>query len=105
ERRRVCLGRIAQRLDLLGNSMIIATTFKTMPMVRQIILPAVAALMLCVSPSFGNAEVTAFKQAVAAGVARDDGLAEHYRESGYSAIWTGEDEASRTHRHALLKAI
>lgn len=85
--------------------MIIATTFKIMPKLRQIILPTVATLMLSVSPSLGTAEVTAFKQAVAAGAARDDGLAEHYRDSGYSAFWTGEDEASRMRRHALLKAI
>ncbi|WP_027237595.1 L,D-transpeptidase family protein [Leisingera caerulea] len=47
----------------------------------------------------------AFRQAVAEAASTDDAVARFYRESGYQAIWTGPDEASRQRRSALLAAL
>ncbi|PVA11517.1 murein L,D-transpeptidase [Pelagivirga sediminicola] len=57
------------------------------------------------APQGALAGVTAFKQAVAEGAARDGELAEYYRNNGYGAIWTGTGEADRARRQALLQAI
>ena len=85
--------------------MTIAALFEFRPKARSVILPAIAALMILAAPPAVHAGVTAFKQAVAEGAARDDPLAAHYRASGYDAIWTGQDEAGRARRQALLQAI
>ena len=51
------------------------------------------------------AQVTAFKQAVAEASANSTSVASFYRETGYSAIWTGTDDASRLRRQAFLRAL
>ncbi len=58
-----------------------------------ILLPAVPA----------QAEVTAFKQAVAEGAARDKALSEFYKSRNYKAIWTSKSD--KTRRRAFLKAL
>lgn len=85
--------------------MIISAFLNVTNGVRRGILPVATALMIIAAPPSALASVTAFKQAVAEGAARDDALAAHYRTSGYDAIWTGQDEASRARRLALLQAI
>ncbi len=56
--------------------------------------------------SSAQAEVSAaFRQAVAEAAFGSDAVAEFYRKNGYQAIWTGQDEASRQRRNALLAAL
>ncbi|WP_368188308.1 murein L,D-transpeptidase [Aestuariibius sp. HNIBRBA575] len=50
-----------------------------------------------------QAQVTAFKQAVAEAAARDDDLAAFYRAREFEGIWTGNRDRSR--RNALLTAL
>ncbi|MCW8843720.1 MAG: L,D-transpeptidase family protein [Rhodobacteraceae bacterium] len=52
-----------------------------------------------------QAEVTAFKQAVAEAAARDADIAGFYRDTNYQPIWTGTDADDLARRQALLKAI
>lgn len=47
----------------------------------------------------------AFRQAVAEAAAESDAVAAFYRDNGYQAIWTGQDQASRLRRSALLAAL
>lgn len=47
----------------------------------------------------------AFRQAVAEAASQSEALASFYRENGYEAIWTGQDQASRLRRSALLTAM
>jgi murein L,D-transpeptidase YcbB/YkuD len=69
------------------------------------------ALSLAVSVTFTwaptpvEAQVTAFKQAVAEAAARDSDIAAFYRENGYAPIWTGTGEADLTRRAHLMHAI
>ncbi|MCQ0093217.1 murein L,D-transpeptidase [Roseovarius sp. M141] len=69
------------------------------------LMPAAIALLTLGGPQGAAAGVTAFKQAVAEGAARDDDLSAYYRANGYGAIWTGAGEADRARRQALLQAI
>ncbi|MCZ0811045.1 MAG: L,D-transpeptidase family protein [Pseudomonadota bacterium] len=52
-----------------------------------------------------QAQVTAFKQAVAEAAARDRDLAAFYRDNGYQPVWTGSSAADRERRAALFGAI
>ncbi len=52
-----------------------------------------------------EAEVTAFKQAVAEAAAKDRDLAGFYQANGYRGIWTGKGAEDRRRRQALLRAI
>ncbi|MGD9866250.1 MAG: murein L,D-transpeptidase, partial [Pseudodonghicola sp.] len=52
-----------------------------------------------------QAQVTAFKQAVAASAATDDAVAAFYRDRDYQPLWTAEGEAARARRAALLDAL
>ncbi|MCP9482185.1 L,D-transpeptidase family protein [Shimia sp. CNT1-13L.2] len=52
-----------------------------------------------------QAELTAFKQAVAETAARDADIAKFYRENGYRPIWTGTDADDLERRLALLQAL
>ncbi len=51
------------------------------------------------------AQVTAFKQAVAASAFQNDAVAQFYRENGYAPLWTGPEEAARDRRAALIRAL
>ena len=67
-------------------------------------LPALcAALWLMVQPA--QAQVTAFKQALAEAAARDKGIAEFYKSNGYTAIWTSRRGRDASRRKNLLKFI
>lgn len=51
------------------------------------------------------AQVTAFRQAVAEAVARDEELAAFYRAREFEGIWTGTNNAARNRRNALMAAF
>jgi murein L,D-transpeptidase YcbB/YkuD len=72
---------------------------------RRQVLAAAAALGLVASlPGRLSAQAfPAFAQAVAEGVAADEGLSAFYRETGYAPVWTGPDHAVR--RAALVTAL
>jgi len=72
--------------------------------------PFLAVLMLSLSfimtlTQAAEAQVTAFRQAVAETAARDEALAAFYRERDFNGIWTGEDRAARDRRNALMAAF
>ena len=85
--------------------MTIADLLKAHACARRAVLPVIAALMIASAPPVAFAGVTAFKQAVAETAAREDGLAAHYRATGFAPIWTTQDETGRARRQALMQAI
>lgn len=52
-----------------------------------------------------DAQVTAFKQAVAETASRDQDLGAFYRENQFEGIWTGSDSTARNRRNALMAAF
>lgn len=52
-----------------------------------------------------QAQVTAFKQAIAEAASSDDGVAAFYRENNYQPIWTGPGDLDRARRAAFLAAL
>ena len=52
-----------------------------------------------------QAQVTAFRQAVAESAARDEDLATFYRARDFQGIWTGNDAAAAARRNALMTAL
>ena len=63
-----------------------------------------AACLLFAAPA-AQAQVTAFRQAVAESAARDEDLATFYRGRDFQGIWTGNDSAAATRRNALMTAL
>ena len=68
-------------------------------------LPILAAVLsVCLlSAAPASALVSAFRQAIAEGVAEHEEMAEFYRARGFEPIWTDADQAER--RLALLRAL
>lgn len=64
---------------------------------------ALGGLMLT-SPS-AQAQVTAFKQAVAEAASDNASVASFYRNNNFDGLWTGSDDASRLRRQALFRAL
>ena len=62
-----------------------------------------ALLYLLATPA--QAQVTAFKQAVAEAAANDRDLAGHYQSNNYAPIWTRQDETGQARRQALFQAV
>ncbi|MFC6638295.1 L,D-transpeptidase family protein [Sulfitobacter sp. JBTF-M27] len=56
-------------------------------------------------PSVAQAQVTAFKQAVAEAASRDEDIAAFYRQNGFAPLWTGPGEVDRERRAQLMRAI
>nr|WP_047997059.1 L,D-transpeptidase family protein [Puniceibacterium sp. IMCC21224] len=76
------------------------------PAIRQ----SLCALLLAgtVALSFAapaTAQVTAFRQTVAEQASRDDGIAAFYRARDFAPIWTGDTDADRARRMALIEAL
>lgn len=70
------------------------------------VFAALAAIITLWSlPAPANAQVTAFKQAVAEGAARDKDIAAFYQANGYESIWTGNSGRERKRRAELIKAL
>ena len=57
------------------------------------------------APTTVQAQVTAFKQAVAEAAARDEDIAAFYRQNGYAPLWTGASDLHRERRAQLMRAI
>ncbi len=75
-------------------------------LLRQALLLAVAAVLAASGVSQpAQAQVTAFKQAVAEAASANDAVAAFYRGNGYQPIWTGQGEADRARRAALINAL
>jgi len=66
---------------------------------------AIGGLGLGITTAPVQAQVTAFKQAVAEAASLDDGVAAFYRENNYQPIWTGAGDRDRARRAALLAAL
>lgn len=57
------------------------------------------------APEPADAQVTAFKQAVAEAAARDADIATFYRDAGYAPIWTGDDGDDRKRLREFMSAV
>ncbi|WP_347535245.1 L,D-transpeptidase family protein [Roseovarius sp. CAU 1744] len=66
-------------------------------------LPIFVATLL--APAGAEAQVTAYKQAVAEAAAKDRDLAAFYQANGYQGLWTGKGGKDRRRRQELFKAI
>lgn len=62
-------------------------------------------MALIATAPFAQAQVTAFKQAVAETASSDADLAEVYRARVFEGIWTGSSQEAQTRRNALLTAL
>ena len=83
-------------------------------MVRKFLIVRVVALALgacapaaivALTPGVAQAQVTAFKQAVAEAASRDSDIATFYRQNGYEPLWTGPGDLDRERRAQLMQAI
>ncbi len=71
---------------------------------RQVLpLFAVILTLATLAPKPADALVTAFRQAIAEGVAEHDEMSEFYRARAFEPIWTRSEDAER--RNALLTAL
>ncbi|OUS36053.1 murein L,D-transpeptidase [Rhodobacterales bacterium 56_14_T64] len=66
---------------------------------------ALGGLGLGITTAPVQAQVTAFKQAIAEAASVDDEVAAFYRENDYQPIWTGAGDQDRARRAALLAAL
>ncbi len=71
---------------------------------RAVIFAAACLLMVAAIPP-AQAQVTAFKQAVAEAASADQDVAAFYRGRDYQPIWTAPGEEARARRAALLDAL
>ncbi|WP_414706736.1 L,D-transpeptidase family protein [Salibaculum sp.] len=82
-----------------------------MPMSLRIVNQFSLAVVICAGllasalPAPAAAQVTAFRQAVAESAARNEVLAEFYRDRGFEGIWTGTTGRDRDRRNAFLGAL
>ena len=81
--------------------MFVRSIFPLRARLTSILIAALVALV-SLPANEAQAQVTAFRQAVAETAARDEALAAFYRERGFDGIWTGEDRAARDRRNALM---
>ncbi|MBE1281784.1 MAG: L,D-transpeptidase family protein [Rhodobacteraceae bacterium] len=76
---------------------------------RHLFSRTLVASALCLSlAGFGSpaqAQVTAFKQAIAEAASADSAVASHYRSADYEPLWTVETDEGRARRAALLNAL
>lgn len=72
---------------------------------RVLILCLTFAVAALSAAPAAQAQVTAFRQAVAESAARDEELATFYRARDFQGIWTGNDSAATARRNALLTAL
>jgi len=80
--------------------------FLTFSTIRSAFLTLSLALFVGVlAPVGAQAQVTAFRQAVAEASSRDTVLAGFYRSRDFEGIWTGSDSVAQARRNALLSAF
>ncbi len=75
------------------------------PARRTICVALIAASVCLAAPQPGQAQVTAFKQAVAEQASQNDAIAAFYRARNFEPIWTGASDADLARRNALLEAL
>lgn len=73
--------------------------------IAAIVVVSALATAILFDPGVARAQVTAFRQAVAEAAYGDEAIAAFYRDSGYAPIWTGQDDAARARRAALIEAL
>ena len=66
---------------------------------------AMADIPAAMADAMDSARDAAFRQGVAEAAGDDRELAAFYRETGYRAVWTGEDASHLARRSALLRAL
>ncbi|WP_413782759.1 L,D-transpeptidase family protein [Thalassovita sp.] len=71
----------------------------------RVVLGLFAAVMLALTVTPVQAQVTAFRQAVAEAAALDRDLADFYRTSDYQPVWTLDTPLGQQRRRALLAAL
>ncbi|MEM9969138.1 MAG: L,D-transpeptidase family protein [Pseudomonadota bacterium] len=72
--------------------------------VRAVLIVLCAGAFLTTS-STAQAQVTAFKQAVAEAAAKDADIAAFYRSTAFAPLWTGPDDVHLQRRAELLQAL
>ena len=76
---------------------------------RRFLFRTVAAGAFCFSVGLAapgaQAQVTAYKQAVAEAASADDGVAAYYRSANFEPVWTGDTDEARGRRAALMAAL
>ncbi len=72
---------------------------------RALCVSLIAASVLVAVPQSGQAQVTAFKQAVAEQAAQDDRIAAFYRQRNFEPIWTSGSAGDLARREAFLEAL
>ncbi|MFZ5963734.1 L,D-transpeptidase family protein [Thalassococcus sp. BH17M4-6] len=72
---------------------------------RGIGVALAASWIALAAPQYAQAQVTAFKQAVAESAAREDGIAAFYRARNFEPIWTGAGADHQARRAALIEAL
>ena len=70
-----------------------------------VVILALGGLGLGITTAPVQAQVTAFKQAIAEAASVDDEVAAFYRQNDYQPIWTGAGDQDRARRAALLAAL
>ena len=75
------------------------------PRIAAVISAMFFAVFAVFSAAPAQAQVTAFKQAVAEAAARDPDVAAFYRANNYETLWTGPSEVERARRAQLMQAI
>jgi len=76
------------------------------PMILRLVqIFVLVGLALPVTTKQVEAQATAFRQAVAEAVARDEDLATFYRDRDFEGLWTGTTSAVRSRRNALMTAF
>ncbi len=74
-------------------------------MVQSLVLTLALLVGSLLSVKPAQAQVTAFKQAVAEAAAKDRDIAAFYQSNGYTGIWTGNGNRERRRRQELIRAI
>lgn len=72
---------------------------------RSVVFSLAVMAVDLLTPARAEAQVTAFKQAVAEAAAKDRDLATFYQANGYQGIWTSSSGKDRRRRQELFKAI
>ncbi|WP_299030539.1 L,D-transpeptidase family protein [uncultured Sulfitobacter sp.] len=72
---------------------------------RSVALALALGVLFVAGPQPADAQVTAFKQAVAETGSRDDDIAKFYRAQNFEGVWTGTDPIHEARRAALMDAL
>ncbi len=82
-----------------------STVFRRFNLVTVFALLGLSLILAASVPSRADAQVTAFRQAIAEAVARNEDLAAFYRAREFEGLWTGSTSTERRRRNALLAAF